>query len=321
MHRVFRQALTDAVGRSEFVIVVVADIRGFSAFSRERESPDTAMYIKRVYSKLIDEYFSSASFYKPTGDGLLVTIPYNEKNLTEVANQTVDSCLTCLKQFPSICADDNMINFSVPNAIGFGVARGTACCLYSGETILDYSGHLLNLASRLMNLARPSGVVIDGSFKIELLTDEKRKLFDQTEVYVRSLAEQAPMKICYSKAYTKIQEEAKTPLARESWETWRRTEKLSHWPKLGPVFRILLPRLLKSQTAAEVSYVHPSAQAGKRVKGVTRTQIFNEWRYEVTGGVPRLVVQIDQLVKDLLKLGVPKSTPVTLEARYVLVSQ
>lgn len=78
MHREFKELLKDATGMSEYVIAVNLDIRGFSSFSKKVESPDVALFIKKVYSKLLDGYFPNASFFKPTGDGLLLTIPYNE---------------------------------------------------------------------------------------------------------------------------------------------------------------------------------------------------------------------------------------------------
>ena len=81
MHREFRELLEKATGFSEFVVAINVDIRGFSPFSKTVESPEVAMFIKRVYMKLIDEYFSNASFFKPTGDGLLVILPYTEENL------------------------------------------------------------------------------------------------------------------------------------------------------------------------------------------------------------------------------------------------
>jgi class 3 adenylate cyclase len=126
------QALPNAEGRSEFVIVVVADVRGFSESSRQHESPDIAMYIKRLYQQMMTKYFSSAKFVKPTGDGLLMTFPYSETNLHAVAKSVVESCVQCLLEFSSICQGDPMINFEVPQAMGFGIARGTACCLHSG---------------------------------------------------------------------------------------------------------------------------------------------------------------------------------------------
>jgi len=84
MHRTFRKLLESAIGISEFIIAVNLDIRGFSSFSKEVESPSVAMFIKKVYMKLIDTYFSDASFFKSTGDGLLMIIPYTEKNLLYV---------------------------------------------------------------------------------------------------------------------------------------------------------------------------------------------------------------------------------------------
>jgi class 3 adenylate cyclase len=169
MHREFKTLLTQAEGVSQFAIALFADIRGFSAFSQETESTDAAMYIKRIYAKLINDFFSTASFYKPTGDGLMVVIPYNEATLEQVSAAAVRSAIECVASFPSMCADDAMINFPVPQRIGVGMARGTACKLFAGEKTLDYSGRLLNLAARLTGLARPAGVVIDGDFHLGMI--------------------------------------------------------------------------------------------------------------------------------------------------------
>ena len=125
MHRLFRKALDDATGVSHFIIAVIIDIRGFSALSQIRESPDTAMFIKRVYMKMIDSYFGFASFYKSTGDGLLLTIPFNKINLKEMFQTTVASCMACHSEFGNTCKNDPMIYFKVPDKIGIGTARGT----------------------------------------------------------------------------------------------------------------------------------------------------------------------------------------------------
>ena len=107
----FADLLINAQGRSEFVIVVVADIRGFSAFSTINESPNIAMFIKRFYLQLINKYFAAANFVKPTGDGLLMTFPYSETSLFEVSETVISSCISCLNDFPTICNNDPMINF------------------------------------------------------------------------------------------------------------------------------------------------------------------------------------------------------------------
>jgi hypothetical protein len=57
MHTEFRKLLDDATGVSEFVLAVNIDIRGFSSFSMRVESPETAIYLKRVYTRIIEDYF------------------------------------------------------------------------------------------------------------------------------------------------------------------------------------------------------------------------------------------------------------------------
>src|SRR5205807_9729419 len=107
----FRKALENAQGRSEFAVIVVAVVRGFSDFSTRHESPDLAMYIKRLYLQLITKYFPTAKFVKPTGDGLLLIFPYKERNLKAVAKRVITACFDCLNEFPSICESDLMIYF------------------------------------------------------------------------------------------------------------------------------------------------------------------------------------------------------------------
>lgn len=257
MTKPFAEALVDAQGRSEFVIVVVADIRGFSAFSTINESPNIAMFIKRFYLKLINNYFKESNFVKPTGDGLLMTFPYSEQDLLEVSEKVVRACLTCLSDFPSLCDDDPMINFSVPQAIGFGIARGTACCLFSGDEILDYSGHLLNLASRLNDLARPSGIVIDGNYLLSVIPKAQREMFRQQKVYIRSIAEESPTDVLFLERYVRIPDLALTPIAQENWKTVVNTFTKGQLAKLDSFWFEPLPSMPISKDKIRVTIRTP----------------------------------------------------------------
>lgn len=210
--------LANAQGRSEFVVVVFADIRGFSKFSQSNESPNIAMYVKRLYSELLTKYFSNAKYSKPTGDGLLLIFDYNEATLSEVSEKVITACLDCHKDFASLCQNDPMLNFKLPEAIGFGVSRGTACCLFNGTKIIDYSGHLLNLAARLNDLARPSGVVIDGQFKSGILSESLANNFKEEEAYIRSLAEDKPTTILIQNDVVELQGRSKLPISKETWK-------------------------------------------------------------------------------------------------------
>jgi hypothetical protein len=53
MHRDFRALLDEARGISEFVFAVNVDIRGFSDWSLTVDSAQTAIFVKKIYAKLI----------------------------------------------------------------------------------------------------------------------------------------------------------------------------------------------------------------------------------------------------------------------------
>ncbi len=318
MHRKFRESLDTAEGHSEFIIVVVVDIRGFSAFSKRHESPDTAMYIKRVYMRLIDDYFTTASFYKSTGDGLLVTIPYGESTLKEVASNTIKSCLSCYGEFEHICDNDPMINFDVPSKIGIGIARGTACCLKSDGLILDYSGHILNLASRLMNLARPSGIVIDGDFVIELLDEEDQALFEEKEAYLRSIAEESPKTVYILKETVDIPSEYLQPLKIEQWESIEQERTIREWKAFAPSYLIDdLKNCLRRSGAIKVTVTYPKKVRGKFDTGVVTHHDFKDFKYEEVAGQPRVRINMDKMLEILKRRKIPSSKKVELRIVYL----
>ena len=131
------------------------DIRGFTPFCQREDSADVATYIKKIYINIIETYFMDANFIKPTGDGLLIIKNYNEEDIREISNDVIEKCMEIVEIFPTLLNDDPMINFETPKNIGLGIARGSACCLKNDDKIIDYSGRILNLASRLMDIARP----------------------------------------------------------------------------------------------------------------------------------------------------------------------
>jgi class 3 adenylate cyclase len=262
----FTEALENAQGRSEFVIVAVIDIRGFSRFSTRHESPDIAMFIKRFYLRLIKDYFPNANFVKPTGDGLLMTFIYDENSLKDVAQQVIEACLKVLVDFPTLCKDDPMINFRTPDAIGVGIARGTACCMFADQEILDYSGHLLNLASRLNDLARPSGVVIDGAFLHSIIPENRRPEFKTQNVYVRSIAEDKSIPVFYLEKHVKIPASALVPLSNEKWVSVVAEYSYTQLKKLADKHQLNLPSRVRSSADIRITLTFPD----KKLKGITR---------------------------------------------------
>lgn len=317
MAKKFRDALAEAQGRSEFVIVVVADIRGFSAFSKQYESPDIAMYIKRFYVRLIDDYFPGANFYKPTGDGLLLTFPYSEKNLKAVASNVLLAAHKCLVEFPNICSGDPMINFPTPKNIGFGISRGTACCLFSRKEILDYSGHLLNLTSRLMDLARPGGIVIDGNFLLDVIPEQQRNGFEEQSVFLRSIAEAKPHPIFYLKDYVEIPSSALSPLHNENWETVQKNFTVSQLKKLAGSFSVMLDSRPKKGSKPKIMLTHPLMNNKKVMDGYVTQIAFNDFSYIDEAGEPLVILNIDKALDKIEQAGVPKSKNVYFKIQYI----
>ena len=316
MHREFRELLEKATGFSEFVVAINVDIRGFSPFSKTVESPEVAMFIKRVYMKLIDEYFSNASFFKPTGDGLLIIIPYTEENVDKVVNKTIMTCSHVLIDFGSFCVNDPMINFEVPRKVGIGLSRGSACRLISGDKILDYSGKVLNLASRLMDLARPRGIVFDANFGIELLPEKIIKHFAKESVYIKGIAERESIDIYYTKAYTRISQLNKQPIEEIKWERVEDTRTLKQIRDFGPTFIYDLSSKPVDPDQIKVKITHPGVVRGRKRAGILTTFSFSNFGYYLEAGKPRLRLEFDALAKRLEIGGVKDSWEVDIEIMY-----
>jgi class 3 adenylate cyclase len=316
MHRTFRRLLAHAEGASQFVIAVNLDIRGFSAFSRQVESPDSAVFIKKVYMKLIDDYFASASFFKPTGDGLLIIIPYTERTVAEVAARTVDICLRLLEDFSGFCANDAMVNFKVPKAVGIGLSRGTACCLASDATILDYSGRVLNLASRLMDLARPTGVVFDADFGLNLLQKEQRKKFVKETVFVRGIAEREPIEIFYTKGRTVISPVNKQPLEKINWRTITDEKTQREIENIGGnfIYRLESEPVDPKQIGIQISYA--SVVGGQTQKGIQTYRDLKAFKYSLDSGQAIVSVDFGKVAHILRADAVRPECSVQIQIRY-----
>jgi len=316
MHRDFRKLLEKASGSSEFVIAVNVDVRNFSAFSKKVDSIAVSMYIKRLYIKLIDDYFSNASFYKPTGDGLLIVIPYSEDDLKEVANNTVSTCIKLVQDFHSLCDKDEMINFEVPTNVGIGISRGTASYMVSGKKCLDYSGTVLNLATRLMDIARPKGIVIDSNFGIKLLEDKTREIFKKDKVYIKGISEEKPLEIHFTRPYTKIPSIYKNPVKELNWRTIEDKVKFKKIKDTTGFFRYALKSKPIIKEKVSVKVTHGLVRDGKRVRDQARYYSFDQFEYYEQAGKPYVNINFPKLTNLLEINGVKSQMDVFIEIMY-----
>ncbi len=197
LHERWQTLLPNAHAESCQVVATFLDIRSFSTFATHNESFDVAIYLRSVYQRVLSEVFPKPDFFKPTGDGLLVIhhTPPIPEDLPLFVSSVLDKCVSLVQDFGRITVDDVTINFPVPQQLGIGVARGSATRLVSDSLVLDYTGRCLNLAARLMDKARPSGVVFADPLSAQLITEELAPRFSADHVYIRGIAENEPITV------------------------------------------------------------------------------------------------------------------------------
>lgn len=312
----FRQELDAAVGVSEFVIALNLDIRGFTDWSLSVDSAQTALYVKKIYAKLIDCYFGGASMVKPTGDGLFVVKSFAEKDLQETVVTAVENSIEIVDSFGSLCDDEPMINFDVPKAVGIGLSRGSACRLASGDDTLDYSGRVLNLASRLMDLARPRGLVFDKGLGIELIPEDLIKDFSQHDVYIRGASPIDPITIFCSPDGIEIPEGNLHPIGETRWEEVSTTQTQKELAAGAPNWRFDFdPQPIDAhEVKCEVN--HASITPGKRKSKGKVTYIQFPVTMHTQAGKKHAKVNIHKLAKETADKGVGPTWPVTITVFY-----
>lgn len=194
------ELLPTAQAQSCQVVATFLDIRGFSKFSAGGESFDSALYLRSVFATILSEFFPDANYFKPTGDGLMIIheLPTTTEEVRQLLASILSRCLRLVEEFSEITRDDIMVNFAVPDKLGVGIARGSVTRLVSKGIVLDYTGRCLNLAARLMDKARPSGVIFADLHANSLIRQDLSDSFSEDLVCIRGIADQEPMPILVS---------------------------------------------------------------------------------------------------------------------------
>ncbi len=270
------------------------------------------MFIKRIYASILDDFFPRSTFFKPTGDGLMIVQSFTERTLKRRVQSAVASSLRLLDEFDVLTANDPMVNFPVPKQIGIGMTRGATCRLRSGAKTLDYSGRVLNLTSRLMHLARPYGLVFDSTLGPELLDESVLRLFETDTVFIRGIAEESPVTI-YCTQGVSIPEAAKTPPSEVDWPADDQTYSLEEvkGPMPTPTFHLLQMPIDSSQIRVKIIVPNP------RQDGRTLIWEYSDFEYYLDAGRPTVKVRTGEIAGLVQKWGVRRNkTPITIRVTY-----
>lgn len=307
--------LEQSRGQSEYVIAVVVDIRGFSSFSTTHQAPDVGTFIAKFYTALLKRYFSKAVYVKPTGDGLLIIFPFTENTLNSDSEEIVSNCIKAVHEYPQLLTEDPMITFPMPGEIGIGIARGTAFSLFSGKEIIDYSGPVLNLATRLNDFARPKGVVVDGAFKLEkTISDDLRAQFVKNEkVYIRGIAESNPTSIWHSKDVI-LNGEVSIPITTENWEKFEKMLAYADIKKLKvDNYYLTLPKVPQSQGKIKVALSYKSPDLANHL----RSKALKIVEYENDANGPKVTISAKDMQDKLKDQKLKSSDVITITIQFV----
>ena len=313
MHREFRERLATARGDHRFVIAVFLDVRNFSAYFAD--SAESALYLRKAYRRILDDYFAEASFFKPTGDGLMVIIEIEDANYKEKAKAVLEASLKLESTFPTLLADDAFLNFRKPDRLGIGLARGTSSRLFSGDVTLDYSGRTLNIAARLLDLARPRGIVVERDFGVDGLDAATQEQFEPAEVYLRGVSPKVPVPVLYLSGKTEIARSNLSPLDEEQWAQSTITYTVEELGGIGTT--LLMPLTTRPSDPGKIKlvadYMKRMLPGGKRRTMGTIRRDGAEHR-EGTKTFAR--INVPEIVRELRKDGIPPETEVTLVVWY-----
>jgi hypothetical protein len=207
-------------------------------------------------------YFPGARYHKSTGDGMMIVYPYKERTLKRTAEDVIQSAMKLQSEFSELADDDDMITFQVPDTSGIGINRGTVCCIESDGETLDYSGHVLNLAARLMDLARPAGIVMHASLG-NLIPANFMDLFEISSVYVRGIAENQPVPVYSLKGITSIPETATTP-PPTPWGAYTKTWRVAEVKKLATRYAVDVPNIVINAQDVAIRVISPGPFKGVR---------------------------------------------------------
>lgn len=253
----------------------------------------------------------AASFFKPTGDGLLLVYSVTRETGIGVTRELVDACLKLESEFSCISDSDWLINFPVPDKIGVGIARGTATRLHDGEKTLDYSGSPLNLASRLMDLARPRGVVFDGGLGPEVLDAELLEKFDVHNVFVRGLAELEPI-LVYVSSDVELNAASLAPIGLKTFIQPRKELPLSRFRKMGEFAHKLLYEPATKEVEVEVSWPVPNGAKKSGTFGYVRRMI----AWERISGKPHVLLDHAEYLQAIDEAGTRDTWAIRIDITY-----
>lgn len=144
-------------------LVTFVDVRGFTKVMYEMPNLDHEFVSKMTgefYNLSVEIMYPVSCYIKFVGDGMMIVSRIYGNDRGMVAQQIAD-CLRCISRIES-AFETTSLRKEKDAKLGIGVTIGPVVRLQTREGHFDYIGTTVNLAARLCDQARPSGIVING---------------------------------------------------------------------------------------------------------------------------------------------------------------
>lgn len=206
--------------RSE-VVVLFADLRGFSTWCGSASLEQVSEVIKIQYERVIqicNDFHHT--FHKFLGDGfLLLWEPDEELDLIVCAKHALDASVEIHKKYWYLAKD---IEYPIPSGYGIGLSVGTAIRIQPETFIkemneVDFLGYPLNCSARLQSLADAYGTTICSELVGLIECSRDQFLYPNEPVFRREL--HAPSAFALSRAQSTkgLQEKDRTGFRYLTW--------------------------------------------------------------------------------------------------------
>ncbi len=152
-------------GELTSAIVLVSDVRGFTAMTEKLKTQETVRYLNRMFTELEEIItFSGGEINKFMGDSILAFYPYPPGKEAESVQKALQSALQMQDGFHQILATFKG-NYSeeVETGLGIGLAAGNVIMGNLGSARrMEFTviGDTVNFAARLCGLAKDGQILI-----------------------------------------------------------------------------------------------------------------------------------------------------------------
>ena len=163
---------------------------------------------------------------------------------------------------------------------------------------------------------RPSGIIIEGQFGKEAISEIIRDDFEEIDVYLPGIAEKQPRKAFYLKTFVEIPEYALSKIAGDEWNTIEKSYLVKDL-KVGIAWLGVNLEYPIKDNKVKVTLVYPHMRGTKQYKDLYSYFPFTDHKEQFEGDEPLLLINTHAAYQHLKATNVPENKLITFKIKYV----